>query len=295
MTTRHFRTAIFVACAVASLAGCGGGGESEAQAPGTQPVARPAAVSTSTSTSTSHWVPRATDTWQWQLHGELNTSYAVDVYDVDLVEAPQATIDMLHAQGRRVVCYFSAGSSEDWRPDFNRFKPADIGEPLDDWPGERWLDVRSENVKAIMRDRLDLARAKRCDGVEPDNVDGYFNENGFTFSADDQLAYNRFLAQEAHVRGLAIGLKNDLDQVDALAPNFDFAVNEQCFENEECSAYANFSAKGKAVFNAEYAESYQTNTEGERDKICALARAANLRTLVLPESLDGSFRYSCDS
>lgn len=292
MRKSHFRTAIFVVGTVAHLAGCGGG-EPEVQAADTPLVAQTAAASTST--STSHWVPRATDTWQWQLNGELNTSYAVDVYDIDLVEAPQATIDLLHAQGRRVVCYFSAGSSEDWRPDFYRFKPADMGELLDSWPGERWLDVRSENVKAIMRDRLDLASAKRCDGVETDNVDGYTNQNGFDFSADDQLAYNRFLAQEAHARGLAIGLKNDLDQVDALASDFDFAVNEQCFQFSECSAYANFIAAGKAVFNAEYARAYRNNTKGARDEMCAIARATNLRTLVLPESLDGSFRYSCDS
>ena len=37
------------------------------------------------------------------------------------------------------------------------------------------------------------------------------------YQADDQLAYNRFLANAAHTRGLAIALKNDLDQVtDAL-------------------------------------------------------------------------------
>jgi hypothetical protein len=32
-------------------------------------------------------------------------------------------------------------------------------------------------------------------------------------TAADQLAYNKFLATEAHKRGLLIGLKNDVDQV----------------------------------------------------------------------------------
>lgn len=293
---RHLRTAIFIAGAVAYLAGCGGGGGSDAQTAGSESAAQVTTTSTTVADATAtRWVPGTSDTWQWQLHGTLNTSYAVNVYDIDLFETSQATIDTLHAQGRRVVCYFSAGSSEDWRSDFSRFLPADMGEPLDDWPGERWLDVRSDNVKAIMRSRLDLARSKGCDGVEPDNVDGYTNGSGFDLSAEDQLAYNRFLAQEAHARGLAIGLKNDLDQVDALTADFDFAVNEQCFENEECSAYENFTAAGKAVFSAEYASVYRDNTDGARDKMCAAARAANLRTLVLPLSLDDSFRYSCDS
>ena len=69
---------------------------------------------------------------------------------------------------------------------------------------------------AIMQARLDLAVQKRCDGVEPDNVDGYANDTGFDLSSLDQLTYNQWLASEAHTRNLSIGLKNDLDQVPAL-------------------------------------------------------------------------------
>lgn len=42
-----------------------------------------------------------------------------------------------------------------------------------------------------MQARLDLAVQKGCDGVEPDNVDGYQNNSGFPLTAQDQLAYNR--------------------------------------------------------------------------------------------------------
>ncbi|MMZ65925.1 hypothetical protein D1872_283710 [compost metagenome] len=69
-----------------------------------------------------------------------------------------------------------------------------------------------------MRARLDLAVQKGCDGVEPDNMDGYDNNTGFTLSADDQLAYNKFIANEARKRGLSVGLKNDLDQIIELEP-----------------------------------------------------------------------------
>lgn len=37
----------------------------------------------SNGTGTNHWTPQVSDTWQWQLSGEINTSYDVDVYDVD--------------------------------------------------------------------------------------------------------------------------------------------------------------------------------------------------------------------
>lgn len=240
------------------------------------------------------WRPALSDTWQWQLSGAIDTGYDVKVYDIDLFDAPDAVLNQLHAAGRRVVCYFSAGSSENWRPDFDRFRAADQGKPLDHWPGERWLDVRSKNVRRIMTARLDLAATRGCDGVEPDNVDGYANRTGLDFTADDQLAYNRFLAEGAHSRGLAVALKNDLGQVKALEPAFDFAVNEQCHQYRECDKLKPFTAAGKPVFNAEYKTKYRDNVDGARDQLCRAARAENVRTLVLPLKLNDAYRYSCD-
>ncbi|HEY0843811.1 MAG TPA: endo alpha-1,4 polygalactosaminidase [Noviherbaspirillum sp.] len=242
----------------------------------------------------SGWTPSISDTWQWQLSGAVNTDYAVKVYDIDLFDTPQSTIDTLKSQGKNVVCYFSAGSSENWRPDFNQFLSGDMGNSLDGWAGERWLDTRSANVRQVMQKRLDLAKAKGCDGVEPDNVDGYTNGSGFPLTASTQLDYNRFLAAEARARGLKVGLKNDVDQVAQLAPYFDFAVNEQCFQYQECGAYTAFTNQGKPVFNAEYASKYQNNTNGARTTLCQLAKAANIRTLVLALNLDNSIRYACD-
>lgn len=239
------------------------------------------------------WVPSVADTWQWQLSGTLNTGYAVTVYDVDLFDTPQATIDALKAAGRRVVCYFSAGSSESWRADFAGFAATDLGNPLDGWPGERWLDTRSASVRAVMTARLDLAVAKGCDGVEPDNMDAYTNQPGFELTAGTQLDYNRFIANEARRRALAVGLKNDVDQLAALEPYFDFAVNEQCHQYDECGGYAVFTAKGKPVFNAEYASAWVTDAAA-RAALCTSARASGLRTLVLPQALDDSLRFSCD-
>lgn len=240
------------------------------------------------------WQPRPTDTWQWQLSGKINTSYDVAVYDVDLFDTPTATLDRLHAAGRRIICYFSAGSSENWRADYDQFTAADQGKPLDDWAGEKWLDVRSANVRRIMAARLDLAKTRGCDAVEPDNVDGYSNANGLGLTAADQLDYNRFLADAAHARGLAVGLKNDLAQIRTLAPAFDFAVNEQCAQYKECDKLKPFTAAGKPVFNAEYAAKYKNNTNGARTQLCQASRAANIQTLVLPLKLNDAYRFSCN-
>lgn len=229
-------------------------------------------------------------TWQWQLQGTINTGYDVDVYDIDLFDTDPAVIGELHGAGRIVICYFSAGSYEEWRDDASSFAAEDLGEPLDGWEGERWLDVRADGVRAVMLDRLDLAVAKGCDGVEPDNVTAFNNDTGFDVTSEDQIDFNRFLAEAAHSRSLLIGLKNDLDQIPTLVDHFDFAVNEECFQYDECDAYLPFLDVGKPVFNAEYAEEFVADPAD----VCNRARAVGLRTLILSLDLDDSLRISCD-
>jgi hypothetical protein len=239
------------------------------------------------------WQPQVSDTWQWQLSGAVNTNYDIDVYDIDLFDNTAVLIQQLHDDGRHVICYFSAGSYENWRSDEEDFDPSVLGETLDGWPDERWLDIRSANVRQIMEARLDLAVQKGCDCVEPDNIDGYTNNTGFPLTADDQLDYNRFLAREAHFRSLAIALKNDIDQVRELVSDYDLALNEQCHEYEECETLLPFIQAGKPVFNAEYADAYVDNPAA-RQALCDATLDLGFRTLVLPLDLDDSFRYSCD-
>jgi len=176
------------------------------------------------------------------------------MYDIDLFDATADLISQLHSKGRAVICYFST-QYENWRPDASKFTSAVLGSNLDDWPGEKFADIRSPLVRQIMAERLDLAVSKGCDGVEPDNVDGYANKNGLGLTAADQIDYNKFLASESHKRGLSVGLKNDLDQVAELAPYFDWALNEQCNEYGECGDLSRFVTAGKAVFGVDYSGS----------------------------------------
>jgi hypothetical protein len=238
--------------------------------------------------------PRVKTSFNWQLQGRLKTGIDARIYDVDLFDTSKKKIRELHRKGHKVICYFSAGSWEKWRRDADRFPDEVKGRKLDGWEGERWLDIRSPALRPIMRARLNLAKRKGCDGVEPDNVDGYANRTGFSLSAEDQLRYNRFLAREAHRRGLAIGLKNDLDQVEELLPFFDFALNEQCHQYRECDLLDPFIEARKPVYNVEYAKKYVENEDGARDRLCADAKARHFRTLVLPKQLNGKFRISCD-
>ena len=265
MTSRILRCALrstVVVCAVvgAACTSASNGTPNEASAPPPAeqaPTTRTAQVHptegpASTVRSTT-WVPDPGTTWQYQLTGTIDVEVDAQVFDVDLFDTDAATVDELHRRGRHVVCYLSAGSFEDWRPDSASFDPDLIGSPLDDWPGEAWLDVRQiERLAPIMAARLDLCVTKGFDAVEADNVDGYTQDSGFPLTAQDQLAYNRTLAQLAHERGLSIGLKNDLDQVADLVDDFDFAVNESCEEYDECEVLRAFTDAGKAVLHVEY-------------------------------------------
>lgn len=233
--------------------------------------------------------PGVTARWQWQLQpsaaGQINTGYDVEVYDIDLFYTPDSILAALHAHGRKVIAYFSAGTYEPFRSDAGKFQPAELGKPLAGFPDERWLDIRTDNVRRIVLARLDLAVTRGFDGVEPDNVDGYANDSGFPLTADDQLAFNRFVGNEAHKRGLSVGLKNDLDQIPELVSYFDFSVNEQCHEFNECDALQPFIDAGKPVFNAEYAAQF-VNDASTRNQMCTDSRGQHIRTLVLPIDLD---------
>jgi hypothetical protein len=190
-------------------------------------------------------------TWHMQLDGRLQTPDR-QLYDIDLYDTPQQTIVNLKAVGRIVICYFSAGTWESWRSDAAAYPTAALGAPLADWPGERWLDIRRADVRALLSKRLDLAVSKGCNGVDPDNVDGYSNANGLQLSTADQLDFNRWLAREAHQRDLAIGLKNTVELLPQLVDSFDFAVNESCYRYQECDGYRLFRQQGKPVLIAEY-------------------------------------------
>jgi hypothetical protein len=69
---------------------------------------------------------------------------------------------------------------------------------------------------ALLLQRMAMCRDKGFHAVEPDNIDGYANNNGLGLTAADQLDFNKWLANTAHGLGLAVGLKNDLEQVGLL-------------------------------------------------------------------------------
>lgn len=229
--------------------------------------------------NTEFWTPSLNTTWQWQLTGEIDHSFDVAMYDIDLFTTNIEEIATLKSEGRVVICYFSAGSYEDFRPDSGQFPNQTIGSTLDEWEGEWWLDYRDSTVREIMKSRLDLAVEKGCDGVEPDNMDGFQNDNGLNLTSTDQLNYNLFIAAESHSRNLSVGLKNDLSQIPDLVDYYDWALNEECADYNECEEYKPFIDAGKAVFHAEYVDE---ETEGQvlAESLCLREDIVGLSTLI---------------
>ncbi len=241
-----------------------------------------------TELSGNWWQPGVNTTWQWHLSETIDTSFDVDMYDVDLFDTETSVVQALKDQGRAVICYISVGSWEDWRPDVDQFPAEVIGNDYEGWPGEKWLDIRQIDLLApIMRARLDKCAAKGFDGIEPDNIDGYTNDTGFPLTYTNQLAYNIWLAEEAHARGLSIGLKNDSEQVSDLLPHFDWAMTEDCFDEDWCEEMLPFIEAGKPVFAAEYSDSGIA-----LDEFCPQANAMNISAILKNRDLD-AYRESC--
>ena len=240
-------------------------------------------------TNGTWYKPTLNTTWQWQLLGNLNTSYTVDMYDIDLYDTNKETITNLKLSGKKVICYFSAGSYENWREDKSEFPTEVLGNKLDGWENEQWLDISNHKFYNIMLSRLDLAVSKGCDGVEPDNMDGYLNNTGFSLNYQDQLNYNKFISNEARTRGLSVGLKNDLEQIKDLVDFFDFAVNEECYQYEECETLSIFIEANKPVFHVEYENKFIN----DHNSLCNYSNSHNFNTLILPLDLNDEFRISC--
>ena len=203
--------------------------------------------------------------WQWQLGGTAIDETVLDavdnpkkMFDIDLFTTEASTIDRLHAKGITVICYMETGAWESYRPDAAQYPSGVLGNGVDGFPDERFVDIRQIAVLLpILSARLDLATSKGCDGIEPDLDDTYNGyTTGFPLTEADQLAFNHAIADAAHARGLLIGLKNgastDGSFERAMVEFTDWALNEECNTFDECSGYSVFIEQNKAVFQVEY-------------------------------------------
>ncbi len=216
------------------------------------------------------WQPTADQQlrWYWQLQGGIDTSHQVDVYNID-IDTPQDVIDTLKTRGVKLICYFSVGTVELFRPDAAEFPAAIVGDSYPGYDDERWLDIsRYTAFSEVMTNRLNRCAEKGFDGVEGDNVDAFNHllstghDNGISnnnsgsreLAQRESVDYVRWLAGESHKRGLAFGLKN----AEAIAPHVinqvDWMITENCVVDDWCAEAVIFVEHNKPVFMTEYKE-----------------------------------------
>lgn len=243
--------------------------------------------------STDFWQPEQGMSWQIQLDEPLDGDpLPVQVYDLDGFDTDAATVAALQASGIRVICYMSMGTWEDWRPDAGAFPVEVIGNVWDEWPDERFLDIRRIDLLApILIARLDLCASKGFDAVDPDNIDIYGSSVdviGFPLTEEDQLTFNRWLAAAAHERGLAIGQKNAPELAESLVDAFDFMVTEDCLDDTWCDLASPYLDAGKAVFAIEY-----TDRMTEADFLAACRVQSAPFSFVLKHRALDAWRQDC--
>lgn len=229
--------------------------------------------------------------WQWQIDGAAINTTVLDaitnpkkMYDIDMFATPAATIQQLHTKGIYVVCYVETGSWENYRPDAASYPASVLGNTLSGYANEKLVDIRQISVLApILGARFDTAKAKGCDGIEPDLDDTYNGYNtGFPLTMADQLAFNKAVADLAHARGMSIGLKNGASGgvfENAMVKFTDWALNEECNQFSECGGYAAYINAGKAVFQVEYSASGTTTAS-----FCPTDNTANFDGLLKKSS-----------
>jgi hypothetical protein len=155
--------------------------------------------------------------WQWQLTGSIDTSVDVAMYDIDLSRRRRCDRRASH-QGKIVICY-SARAAGKLSPGRGRVLAGRL--ETRSTAGPTKLARRAQRQRQKHHEHVSIWPSATVRRRRPDNVDGYANDSA---SADrgDQLDFNRFLAK-AHARRLSVGLKNTLELVPDLEPDFDWA------------------------------------------------------------------------
>lgn len=251
----------------------------------------------------------------------------VTVYTVDLKETSAQQIHKLRRAGKHVVCYFQAGTWAPYTIYSHEILGASeclngtcdcgnevcgaLGLRLENGTEDLWVNVSDSSVRKVMRKILNMAAEKQCNAVQPDNVNGFERDSyctGFeqceTCTQPDEdwnamdvcaadfdawLDFNRWLAREAHCRGMGIAMSSNKYQADLLSRSHDFVIADSCLEFDECRPYAPFSNRGKAVLDVEYDLDVQTTCS----KAQRLASSVAISAMVKSYNLTATDRQSC--
>jgi hypothetical protein len=250
--------------------------------------------------------------WQWQLDGTVDETI-LDGYtgpkliDIDMEGADAALVARLKAKGIYTVAYLETGAWESYRSDADQFPAAALGNPLNGYPDEQFLDIRpgqpySATVLSLIKARILAAANKGFDGIEPDLDDtganfsgcaGEDGDTGFCITLAQNIAFNAQLAAYAHSLGLSWGQKNGGGDAAFTAAEInmvhaDWALIEECNRYGGCPTYTTYINLGKAVLNAEYKQDRMTTA-----KFCPADNMRNFDGILKSNALGATPRTAC--
>lgn len=195
---------------------------------------------------------RERSSFQIQLSEGVDLDVTAELFVIDANSPDAATFDALFERGSYVACYFSAGSLEPWRPDFEAFPPSVIGDPLPDFPDEHWLDISDPTVVALMEDRIEDARERGCTGVYP-AIPRPAGDSNFELGDAEFSIFAQRLAEAAHDLGLGALYAAGPEFTDS-ASFYDATLVFGCGAAGSCSSWQPYAQAGHGVFQVEYGE-----------------------------------------
>jgi len=256
--------------------------------------------------------------FQWELDHPLNIHSATDMgdgtlnaagriaanptlYDVDGIDNPASTVDALHHQGDKVICYIEVGSAGNYYSAAEEHIPVtyyaqlkaagDLGEKMQGYP-EYYLNINATSTVSIIESMIrQQCATKGFDAVEPDIDDSYTDTTGYKITEEENERYDEKLGAYAHGLGLAWGQKNgDNDPAfsKSLESTADFLLDEECNFYQTCTIVAKpYLKAGKLVLNAEYTDDWGGNTAKDLGKFCAADISSGVDGTLFTSALAG--------
>lgn len=201
----------------------------------------------------------------WGHHdGGRDDVVKAEVVLLDLQDVTPRGVQAFKAQGKKIICYMSAGTVEEFRGYYKANRPAwDMLtlSPMDEWYGERWLDIRraSRLIPLFKPVLADMARAG-CDAVEFDNMDCYGSPDCAghlgMLSHNEMVEFNVNFVLEltniAHELSMGVFCKNAAELHPEVIPYMQGLIVENCARFKECAGLSMWTAFNKPVFAVDY-------------------------------------------
>jgi hypothetical protein len=214
-----------------------------------------------------------------------------EVLILDAFETDQNQISNFKLLHKKVIAFVSVGIWQEWIYDANLFSAELLGNNVDGWAAERWLDIRNHALLLPrIQERLNMIKNKGFDGVAIRGMDEYLNASGFPISYQEEIEYCRLILSYAHSIGLSTGQVNAIPLIVEFSDEFDWLLVQNAFKYSEVQVASAYINQEKAVLAIEYNDSFS-----ETDfysNVCPLASTLRI-TAILKNNAHTDFLASC--